>query len=161
MAYNWREALSDFASISGTLAGFSITFIGIVLGWSLADTKIYGEITFGYVTVLLIGISMALFIAASQLFLTAKGYNIWALSARYEEDLQKRFEKEQKDWDSIKTNSLDKCVKYEKYGRICYNLSLFIMFTGLGFVIWPYNFVVAIIIIGLCYALEFLQIFLL
>lgn len=158
MGYNWRDTLSDFASISGTLAGFCITFIGIILGWSIANTIVYSGITFGHLAVLLVGISMALFIAASQLFLTAKNYNVWDLPDEYEDFLQKGFESEQKNWGLMKEQSLDKCKKYEKFGRICYNLSLLIMFAGVGALIYPYNSILAIIVTSLCYLLEFLQI---
>jgi hypothetical protein len=38
--YNWRNTLTDFASVSGVLAGFCVAFIGLILGWSIADIKI-------------------------------------------------------------------------------------------------------------------------
>ena len=61
---NWRNTLTDYASVSGVLAGFCVAFIGIVLGWSVADTNILGVVTYGNISVLLFGISVCLFIAA-------------------------------------------------------------------------------------------------
>jgi len=31
IGFNWRNTLSDFASIAGILAGFCVAFIGIIL----------------------------------------------------------------------------------------------------------------------------------
>jgi len=51
--YNWRNTLRDFARISGVLAGFCVAFIGLVLGWSLASERLFGNITFGNIKLFL------------------------------------------------------------------------------------------------------------
>jgi len=69
MGYNWRKTLIHFASISGILAGFCVTFIAFILGGPVADIEICTSgVSFGQVAVLLFGISTGLFIYASELF---------------------------------------------------------------------------------------------
>jgi len=71
MAYNWRGSLGDYAQISGVLAGFCFALIVFVLGWNVASTPICGAVTYGDVSVLLIGIASVLFIASMEFFMTA------------------------------------------------------------------------------------------
>ena len=66
--YNWRNTLTDFATISGTLAGFSIAFIGLILGWSIADVRIYQEVTFGNVATLFFGLTTSSFHCGIRVF---------------------------------------------------------------------------------------------
>jgi len=68
----------------------------------VANTPIYNTLTWGNIAVFSVGISAALFIAASQLFLRAKDSDTWNLPERYEQSLRNRFEAEGKDWGKIK-----------------------------------------------------------
>lgn len=154
IGYNWRNTLSDFASIAGILAGFGVAFIGIVLGWSVANTPIFGAITWGNVAVVSVGISTALFITASQLFLRAKDSDMWDLPEKYERFLKKGFKSKGKNWRKIREENLGNCTKCEMYGRRFYNIAIFLMFVGLGFLIAPYNYVIAVIVAGLGILLE-------
>lgn len=157
IGYNWRNTLSDFASIAGILAGFCVAFVGIILGWSVANTPIYSTLTWGNIAVVLVGISAALFITASQMFLRAKDSNMWNLPERYEQFLKKDFKVEGKNWEKIRAENLDNCKRCEMYGRHFYNAALIFMFVGLGFLIAPYSYVIAVIVAGLGILLEFLQ----
>lgn len=153
--YNWRNTLTDYASISGMIAGFCVAFIGIVLGWSIADTKLYGALTFGHMAVLLFGISASLFITSSELFLHARNFDVFDLSQKYRDWLQRGFP--DKDWNEIWEDSHKKCHINEKYGRTCYNLAIFIIFFGLFFTIAPYDLVIASIVSCIGISLEVWQ----
>jgi hypothetical protein len=142
--YNWRSTLTDFAAISGTLAGFSIAFIGLVLGWSIADVQIYQSATFGNVATLFFGLNTSLFIVASEFFLHAKNFDVFDLTAEYRDWLTKGLPNE--NWDKIWVESTKKARINEGYGRWCYNIAIFLMFIGLFFAIFPYNYVVAIVV---------------
>lgn len=155
--YNWRKTLIDFAHISGVLAGFCVAFIGIVLGWEVANTPIYGNITFGHFSILLFGVSTGLFIASSEFFLHAKEFDMFDLSKEYEEWIEEYFKKEKKDWNKHKESSHVICRQNEKYGRKCYNAAIILIFVGLFFVVFPYNVLIAFIVSGLGILLESLQ----
>lgn len=163
IGYNWRNTLSDFASVAGFLTGFCVALIGIILGWSVANTpilannQIFGAITWGNAAVLSVGISVALFIAAFQLFLRAKDSDMWNLPEKYEQFLKKGFKKDGKNWRKIRKENLDDCRKCEMYGRHFYNAALIFMFVGLGFLIAPYNYIIAVLVAGSGILLEFWQ----
>jgi uncharacterized membrane protein YbaN (DUF454 family) len=142
--YNWRNVLSDFAAISGVLAGFTITLIVFILGWQVADTPILLGITWGHIGVLLNGTASAFFVTAAEFFLGSKQLDMWALPSKYEDQLQRDW----KDWKERKEKSLLMCRLYEKRGRRCYNASLFLMFLGIGCVIAPYNAAIAVVVVG-------------
>lgn len=142
--YNWRNTLSDFASVSGVLSGFCIAFIGLILGWSIADIKIYQQITFGNVAVLFFGIATSLFITASEFFLHSKNLDVFDLTEDYRNWLRSGFPN--KNWDEVWKESTREMRVNEAYGRWCYNLAIFIMFIGLFFAIAPYNLVIAFVI---------------
>ena len=149
--------MSDFASVAGILTGFCVALIGIVLGWSVADTPIFSELTWGNVAVFFVGISAALFIAASQLFLRAKDSDMWNLPKKYEQSLKEGFKAEGKNWIKIREENLDSCQRCEMYGRHFYNAALILTFVGLGFLIAPYNYAIAAIVAGSGILLEFWQ----
>ena len=151
--YNWRNALSDFAAISGVLAGFTITLSVFILGWQVADTPILLRITWGHIGVLLNGVASALFVTAAEFFLGSKEFDIWSLPSKYEDQLQKDW----KNWSEMKEESLRMGRLYEKRGRKCYNTSLFLMFLGIGCVITPYNLVIAVVVAGSGILLEVYQ----
>ena len=158
IGYNWRNTLSDFASIAGILAGFCVAFIGIILSRSVADTQIYNiSLTYGEVAIFFMGVSAALFITASQLFLRAKESDMWNLPEKYEQYLKKGFKKEGKSWKKIREENLDNMLKMRKNGRRFYNPAIIVMFLGLGFLIASYNHVIAIIVAGLGILLEVWQ----
>lgn len=142
--YNWRNTLTDFASVSGVLAGFCVAFIGLILGWSIADIKIYQQLTFGNVAVLFFGIATSLFITASEYFLHSKNFDVFDLSEEYRNWVQRGLP--DKNWDEIWKESSKMMRTNESYGRWCYNIAIFIMFIGLFFAISPYNLVVASIV---------------
>lgn len=142
--YNWRNTLTDFASISGTLAGFSIAFIGLILGWSIADAQIYYSVTFGNVATLFFGLATSLFIVASEFFLHAKNFDVFDLTPEYRNWLTKGFPTE--NWDNVWIESTKKARLNESYGRWCYNFAIFLMFIGLFFAIFPYNYVIASVV---------------
>jgi hypothetical protein len=155
--YNWRDTLGDFAAVSGVLAGFTLAFVVFILGWSVATTPLVDGITWANVGVLFNGISAALFIAASELFLGAKENNVWALPDRYEKQLADGFKGEGKDWQTIRAENLEKCVQYEEWGRKCYNVAIFLMFLALFFVIGPSSIPIAIFVSALGIGLELFQ----
>jgi hypothetical protein len=153
MGYNWRSTLSDFAAISGVLAGFCFALIVFVLGWSVANTALSHGVTYGNVGVLLTGVSASLFIAASELLLSAKHFDVWALPDKFEQNLQASF----KDWIERKTEDDRQCKLYERRGRTCYNIGAFLLFVALLFIMSPYNLVIAAISTGLGLIFEVYQ----
>jgi hypothetical protein len=142
--YNWRNTLTDFASISGTLAGFSIAFIGLILGWSIADVQIYQSVTFGNVATLFFGLATSLFIVASEFFLHAKNFDVFDLTTEYRDWLTKGLPNE--NWNNVWIESNKKARLNESYGRWCYNFAIFLMFISLFFAIFPYNYIIAIVV---------------
>jgi hypothetical protein len=156
--YNWRNTLTNFASISGVLAGFCVAFIGIVLGWEVANAPIYREITFGHVAVLLFGISTGLFICSAELFLHAKEYDVFSIPEPYRKLLKEDKEQRKEDWAEFEDEQTKQCRRSERLGRYCYNIAIFLIFIGLLFVIAPYNIAIAIIVSGLGILLEIWQV---
>jgi hypothetical protein len=152
---NWMDTLGDFALISGALVGFTLAFVTFILGWSVAKQPfpLYPGITWGHVGVLLNGVSAVVFIAAAEFLVTAKQYNIWALPAEYEKQLIEQLP----NWKDIQKEALRNMLHYEERGRLCYNLALFLLFFAFLFVIWPYNWVIAVIVFALGIGLEVFQ----
>jgi hypothetical protein len=142
--YNWRSTLTEFASISGTLAGFCIAFVGVILGWSIADVQICQNITFGNVATLFFGLSTSLFIVASEFFLHAKSFDVFDLTVEYRDWLTGGLPNE--NWGEIWIESTKKARLNESYARWCYNFAIFLMFIGLFFAIFPYNYAIAIVV---------------
>ncbi len=155
--WNWRSTLGDFATISGVLAGFSVTFIALLLAKPVSDVGVLGSsITFGQLSVLLFGVSTALFIAAAEYFLEAKEFDIYSVPDRYlhlfeEEDADKEKWKKRQD---LQTTSLR---RREKRGRVFYDIAIFAVFIGLWFAIAPYSIVIAFIVAGVGIGLEISQ----
>ena len=158
--YNWPDVLIRFAHISGTFAGFCITFIVLVLGGRLADIGLYSNgVTYGQISVLLFGISAALFIFSSQRFLRAQEHNLWSLSTKYEKVIRKNhgpFTADQ--WEELLLKSDCKSRQYNEEGCFAYNGAILIMIGGLFWAIASYNLVVALIVAIAGYALEALQV---
>lgn len=126
MGYNWRNTLTDFATIAGILSGFCITFIVLILGGTVADAEIYTSgVTFGRVAVLLFGISTGLFICAAELFLHAKEFDIFSIPEPYREILKEDCKKKNKNWIDFENEQTEKCRHNEKLGRTCYNFAIF------------------------------------
>lgn len=157
--YNWRNTLSEMISISGVLAGFSISFIAFILGGSIADVEIMNNgITFGQTAVLFSGISTSLFICASEFFSTAISFDVFNIPEPYRELLKNDCKRRNEEWADFEDEQMIKCRKNEKWGRICYNIGIIFIFGCLFFVIFPYNFLIAIITTGLGLFLELWQI---
>jgi hypothetical protein len=156
--YNWIDCLVHFASISGVLAGFSVTFIALVLGGQIGDFYILETgATFGQIAVLLFGISTALFAFASQRFIHAQEFNIWDLPDDYAKFLKEELKKQKKEWYPYLLESDAKSRQRENEGRKAYNLGLLLIFTGLFFSIAPYNLPIALIVSGIGFTLELWQ----
>jgi len=149
--------LVDFAAISGVLAGFCITLVVFILGWSVANTPLFCGTTWGNVGVLLTGVSSALFIAASEFFLGSKEFDVWTLPQKHESFLEKGFKNEGTDWEKIRQDHLKNCSTYEGRGRFCYNTGIILLFIGLWFIVGPYNVIVATIVSGLGIGLQLYQ----
>lgn len=159
--YNWIDALIRFAQISGTLAGFCITFVVLEIGGKLADIEIYPNgVTYGQISVSLFGTSAALFIFSSQRFLRAHEHNLWKLPTDYKEAINRKhgpFTDDQ--WKELLVKSDGKCRQCEKEGRYAYNGAMLVMITGLFWAIASYNMAVAVLVVVISFALEALQIF--
>jgi hypothetical protein len=157
--YNWRQTLTNFAAISGTLAGFSVTFIALMLSGRATDTFIGPTtIRFGQIAILLLGFSTGLFVCAAEFFLHAKEFDVFSIPDRYWQRCKDEREKEE-DVLKFEDEQTRKCRYYEKIGRRCYNISIFIVFGGLFFAIVPTNFLVAFLVSGLGIALEAWQMY--
>jgi hypothetical protein len=155
--YNWRASLSDYARVSGVLAGFSITFIALILGGKVADFSIWNGVSFGQVSVLLFGAATSLLIASSQLFLQAREFDVFSIPERYIKLLKEDCELKNKKWADYEDEQTKHCRIKEQMGRKFYNAAIFLMFVGLFFAILPYNTLIAIVVGGLGLALEVWQ----
>lgn len=151
--YNWIDTLIRFAQISGTFAGFCITFIVLIIGGNIPKVGICSTgITYGQLSVLLFGICGSLFIFASQRFLRAQEHNLWKLPAVYKNVIRKIHGPSTKDeWENMLVKSDEKCRRYQREGRWAYNGAILLMITGLFFAISLYNTTIAVsaFIIGL------------
>lgn len=159
--HNWGDVLTDFAAISGILAGFSVTFIALIMGGQVADVEICTSgVTFGQISVLLFGTSSMLLIFASQRFLHAHEFNAWDLPDEYIRlclgDMKTARPKE---WDALLLKGDASSRKYEREGRYSYDLAIFLMIGGLFFMIIPYSMVIAILVFVLGIILEVIQYF--
>jgi hypothetical protein len=158
--YNWSDVLIRFAQISGTFAGFCITFIVLAIGGKVSNVEMFSlGANYGQISVSLFGISAALFIFSSQRFLRAQEYNLWSLSSEYQKSIKKHrgpFTADQ--WEELLLKSEDKCWQCEEEGRHTYNGAVLIMIGGLFFAIASYDLVVAFIVAIAGYSLEALQI---
>lgn len=157
--FNWRTTLSNFASISGVLAGFCVTFIALILGGQLRDFEICTSgVTSTQMTVLLFGVSSGLFICAMEFFLHAKEFDVFSVPKPYLKLLREGCEEEKRDWAEFEDEQTKYCRKNERIGRHFYNIAIFLMFIGLFFAIAPYNIIIALIAGGLGMILELWQI---
>lgn len=159
--HNWGEVLTDFAAISGILAGFSVTFIALIMGGKVADVELCTSgVTFGQISVLLFGTSSMLFIFASQRFLQAHEFNAWDLPDEYIRlCLDNMKTARPNEWDKFLLKSDVSCRKYEREGGHSYDLAIFLMIGGLFFMIVPYSLVVAIPVVVLGIIFEVYQYF--
>ncbi|MGP8068995.1 MAG: hypothetical protein ACLP5V_03810 [Candidatus Bathyarchaeia archaeon] len=155
MAYNWRGNLGDYAQTSGVLAGFCFALIVFVLGWNVASTRICGALTYGEVSVLLIGIASVLFIASMEFFMTAKEFDLWSLPERWHKYIVNNMDRSE--WSEKQKAGSEQCRNYEKLGRHSYNVAMLLVFSGFFFVIAPFNFAIAIVVSGLGLCLELMQ----
>jgi hypothetical protein len=91
------------------------------------------------------GIASVFYIAAADLFLTAKNFDLWSMPASYLDHLKEGG----LDTDKLKEDANNSCRTYEKHGRWCYNSGLILVFIGIGFVIGPFNLWIATVVSGL------------
>lgn len=159
--YNWRQVLVHYAALSGVLAGFCVVFIALILGGLANDIDIFKSgITFSQISVLIFGLSTGLFIFSAELFLHAKGFDVFDLPDSYKQYLKKNVVGETKEaWERFEDENLEKIQKCEKKARCCYNFAIFALFFGLYFAITPSNFVIAFLVLILGAALELMQFF--
>lgn len=157
--YNWRNTLTQFARISGVLAGFCVTFIALILSGKVADIEICTSgVTFGQVAILLFGISTGLFICSAELFLSAKEFDVFGIPEPYRKLLKDDCESKKKGWAEFEDEQTEQCRHYERLGRRCYNSAIFVIFGALFFVIAPYNPLIALTVSGFGILLELWQI---
>ncbi|MFW9881303.1 MAG: hypothetical protein ACFFG0_50205 [Candidatus Thorarchaeota archaeon] len=147
------DPLVDFIAISDILAGSCVTFIALILNESIMDCKICTtNLTFGQIAVLIFGFSTAFFISAAELFLRTKELNIYGMRKERLEFLKSKFD----NWNDVEIDNDDKCENFEFYASKCYNLSIFLIFVGLLFVIYLYNWLFVFTVSGLGIFLEFI-----
>ncbi|WNZ29949.1 MAG: hypothetical protein IAX21_03580 [Candidatus Bathyarchaeota archaeon] len=146
--FNWRNNLSQFASISGVLAGFSVTFIALILGGINKDISLcsYFGLSYTTIAVLCFGIASVLFISAAEYFLKASEFDCFSIPDRYidlHKDDCKMKEKEFEEWEDEQTK---KCRENEVVGRRCYNVALVLLFGGLFYSIFPFTYFAGVVI---------------
>src|SRR5438093_9593423 len=136
MAYNWRETTPLYASISGVLAGFSITFIVFLLREDESTQQIAYGISWVSLSALMVGASAVLFIQASQYFLTAKDHDVCGMP----EDKRANLSEE------AKRVELTKNLKNVMLGGRLYNVGRFTLFLGVAFALSPFFPLVAVLV---------------
>jgi hypothetical protein len=148
---NWYESLVEYAKISGVFAGFCLTFIAILLQGRINEIIVVPGIKLNDITITILGLSVILFIFASQRFLRANECIIWYLPEKYVEFMNRvcndsTGDKQSFDFFELAQDCETDAREYEKQGRYAYNISLALMTLGLAFVIFVYNPAVGIII---------------
>ena len=151
VGYGWRFTLSDFASLSGVFAGFSIAFIILLVGLERACVLVAD------LGIVLMGIAAALFVAASQFFLQAKNCDLRTLPKEYVDFLSKELSEEKITFEAAALLNDNKILYYEKRGRYCYNLGVWLMLVGFGLVVASYNMLVGFIVLCVAVPLEIYQ----
>ncbi len=138
----------NFAAISGVLAGFCVTFIALILGGRVAQFELPSvRVTYGEISVLFLGVSTALFICSSELFLLAKEYDVFSLPKSYRHFLKENVVGKAKEkWEAFEDANTRKCRLNEKLARDFYNAAIFLIFFGLLFILLPYNVVIAALV---------------
>jgi cytochrome c biogenesis protein CcdA len=154
---NWLATMSDQAATAGFLAGFSITFITMIVSTSTAHAILVSPVHWGDIAVTLFGLTSVMFITATELFLRAKEFNLWDLPESYSKYLQKSYTAW--DWEKSLEDSDDTARKYQGRARRAYNSAIFLLFIGVFFVVGSYNIWVALIITGSGLASESFQAF--
>lgn len=140
VGFNW-SVLSDYASTSGALAGFSITLIGVVLGWSVAATNFLFGLTYGKLSVLFFGLAFIYFFTTTGLILKGKECDLFSCPDSYIKYLG---------YDDLKMQALYNKATF-KFRRLnaqahaFYNLGIGMLYLGLLFLILPYNAYIAIL----------------
>jgi Flp pilus assembly protein TadB len=145
VGYNWENSLADYASRSGILGGFSISFITIIVSGQVGNQALIGGVTWGNFAVFVMGLSALLFISAMDFLLQAKDSDIWGLSEANRNYLKSKFNPD--DWQKLWKNNLRECERQESRGRHAYNFAILLLFGGLFLILGPYNFVVAVILL--------------
>ncbi len=136
MAYNWRETTPLYASISGVLAGFSITFIVFLLREDQSTQQIAYGISWVSLSALMMGATAVLFIQASQYFLTAKDHDVYGMP----EDKRGNLNEE------AKGVELAKNLRNVRFGGLLYNVGRVTLFLGVGFALFPFFPIVAVLV---------------
>ena len=136
MSYNWRETLPQYASISGVLAGFSITFIIFLLREDQSSQQIAYGVSWGILSALFMGISAVFFIQASQFFLTAKDHDIYGMPQEKLDSLGEPKRKEE----------ISKSLRNQALGGNLFNYGRITLFLGVAFALWPFSQVVAFVV---------------
>ena len=136
MAYNWRETSPFYASISGVLAGFSITFIIFLLREDQSSQQLGYGVSWGILSALMMGVGAVLFIQASQYFLTAKDHDVYGMP-KEKFDLLKEQTKES-EWFKARRNA--------RLGTDLYNIGRIALFLGVTFALWPFSQPVALVV---------------
>jgi hypothetical protein len=157
LGYNWRSSLGDYAATSGVLAGFCFALIVFVLGWNVSNSTVFSSAIYRQISVLVIGIASAFYIAATELFLAAKGLYVWELPADRIAAIQKESEITEKQWTIAREVIDEECLDYNQLARRFYNAAMFLIFLGIALVIAPFNQAIAWCVGGLGIALEVWQ----
>jgi hypothetical protein len=159
--WNSISNLTNYASLSGVLAGFSVTFIALILAQHASDTNfIVPLLKFGQITVLLFGVSTGFFIGAAESFLRAKAFDIYSLTEEYKLSIKIDLEcEDENEWVKRKESQRASLLFHASRGLWFYNAAIYTVFVGLWFAIAPYNIFIASIVSGLGIAVELLQSF--
>src|SRR5467141_2207541 len=136
MAYNWRETTPLYASISGVLAGFSITFIIFLLREDQSSQQLAYGVSWGILSALFMGVSAVFFIQASQFFLTAKDHDIYGMPQGKFDSLG----------EPIRKKEIAKSLGNQALGGNLFNCGRITLFLGVAFALWPFSQVVAFIV---------------
>jgi hypothetical protein len=161
VGYGWRFTLSDFASLSGVFAGFSIAFIILLVGLERAKATVCLSpcacVPVADLGILLMGVAAALFVAASQFFLQAKACDLRTVPKEYVDFLSKDLSKDKITFEAAALHNDNVIRYYEKRGSYCYNSGVLLMLVGFGLVVISYNVFAGLIVLCVAVSLEIYQ----
>lgn len=156
VGYAWRSTLADFASLSGVFAGFAIAFIALLLGLDVARAPIpyVSGLSWASLGIVFIGPSVGLFVGASQFFLQAKACDMRSIPMEFSSYLTRELSKEAIAFEAAAVKNDASIRSYEARGRYCYNAAVLLVLIGLGLIIMPYSWPLAIFVLVVCMLLE-------
>ena len=146
--YNWLNTITISIVKSLTLSLVCIFTIGFTL---LITTLRIDWYNYYIISVSVNGIAFILFLASTEIYVSAKSYDLSKISKDQYVSLNSESERTNIDWDNLKSSQFIICKKKVKQARIIYKIGLLLLFIGLFFIFpfFEFNYIILLAGIGL------------